>query len=154
MQVEGFCDASCSGNPGPGAAAAILVALEGSLVARELEIVSEVTPQTTNQREELKAGLLILEQLKRPTRLTITSDSRYLVDGMTRWLTGWVRKGWKTAGGGPVANQDLWLRLQELAARHDVTWQWVKGHAGHPYNERCDRLAVAAVRRWQQERRG
>ncbi|MEB3238305.1 MAG: ribonuclease HI [Candidatus Sericytochromatia bacterium] len=152
--VEGFCDASCSGNPGPGAAAAILVARDGQLVAREIEVVSDVTALTTNQREELKGGILVLEQLKRPTRITITSDSRYLVDGMTKWMAGWVRKGWRTAGGDPVANQDLWQRLQELAARHEVDWQWVKGHAGHPYNERCDKLAVAAVRRYQQERRG
>ncbi|MBM3258610.1 MAG: ribonuclease HI [Candidatus Sericytochromatia bacterium] len=151
--VEGYCDASCSGNPGPGAAAAILVAREGATVAREIEVVSDVTPQTTNQREELKGGILVLEQLKRPTRITITSDSRYLVDGMTKWMPAWIRKGWRTAGGDPVANLDLWHQLQALADRHEVTWQWVKGHAGHPYNERCDRLAVAAVRRFQQERR-
>ena len=151
VKVEGYCDAACSGNPGPGAAAAILVALDGDQVAKELEVVSPVTPMTTNQREELKGAILILEQLKRPTRLAITSDSRYLVDGMTRWLPGWIRKGWRNAGGAPVANQDLWQQLIELSGRHEVSWHWVKGHAGHPYNERCDKLAVAAVRQFQKD---
>ncbi|MBU6429386.1 MAG: ribonuclease HI [Cyanobacteria bacterium REEB65] len=145
MTFEGYCDAACSGNPGPGAAAAVLVARDGARVVSEKELVSEVEPQTTNQREELKGAILILEALTRPVAISVTSDSRYLVDGMTKWLPNWERKGWVTAKGEAVANQDLWRRLHELAGRHRVQWHWVKGHSGHAYNERCDRLAVAAV---------
>lgn len=143
---EGFCDAACSGNPGPGAAAAILVAREDAHVVKEIERVSPVEPMTTNQREELKGGILVLEALTREgVSITIYSDSRYLVDGMTQWIHGWQRSGWVNAKKEPVANKDLWQRLIALAARHQVSWRWVKGHAGHTYNERCDRLAVQAV---------
>jgi len=152
LTFEGYCDAACSGNPGPGAAAAILVARDGAAIAREREIVSEVEPMTTNQREELKGAILILEALTRPVSLVITSDSRYLVDGMTRWVGNWQRNGWRNAKGDAVANRDLWERLLELASRHRVRWAWIKGHAGHPYNERCDRLAVAAVAAWKKAR--
>ncbi len=145
MIFEGYCDASCSGNPGPGAPAAVLVAREGTRVVQEREIVGQVEPFTTNQREELKGAILILEALKRPVAITVTSDSRYLVDGMTRWVPNWLRNGWVNSKKEAVANQDLWRRLVDLAAGHDIRWNWVKGHAGHPYNERCDRLAVAAV---------
>lgn len=145
LTFEGYCDAACSGNPGPGAAAAILIAREDGRIIREREIVSEVEPETTNQREELRGAILILEALTRPTSLDITSDSRYLIDGMRSWVHNWQRRGWRTAKGEPVANQDLWQRLVRLAERHDVRWHWIKGHAGHEFNERCDRLAVAAV---------
>ncbi len=148
LSFEGYCDAACSGNPGPGAAAAVLVASEGDTLVREREIVSEVEPVTTNQREELKGAIIILEALTRPVSITITSDSRYLVDGMTKWVHNWQRNGWRNAKGDDVANQDLWERLVALSGRHRVRWAWIKGHAGHPYNERCDRLAVAAVAAW------
>lgn len=145
LTFEGYSDAACSGNPGPGAAAAILVARQDGRIVREREIVSEVEPETTNQREELKGGILILEALTRSTVIDITSDSRYLVDGMTSWVHNWQRRGWRNAKGEDVANQDLWFKLVRLAERHTVRWHWIKGHAGHEYNERCDRLAVAAV---------
>lgn len=145
LTFEGYCDAACSGNPGPGAAAAILVAREGSGIVREKEFVSPVERLTTNQREELRGGLLILEALTKPCELSITSDSRYLIDGMTKWMANWIRNGWRNAKGEDVSNQDLWRRLLQLSAAHRVRWAWIKGHAGHHYNERCDRLAVAAV---------
>ena len=150
MTIEGYCDAACLGNPGPGVPAAVLVARCGDQVVRERELVGTVEPMTTNQREELKGAILLLEALERPVSLTVTSDSRYLVDGMTRWVPNWVRKGWINANGQAVANQDLWSKLIELASRHEVHWCWVKGHAGHVYNERCDRLAVAAVKAFKQ----
>jgi ribonuclease HI len=153
LTFEGYCDAACSGNPGPGAAAAILVARENGRVVREKELASAVEPLTTNQREELKGAILILEALTRPhVDIAITSDSRYLVDGMTQWLPNWLRRGWRNAKGDEVANQDLWRRLVELTGRHTVSWQWTKGHAGHEYNERCDGLAVAAVAAWKRKR--
>ncbi len=145
LKFEGYCDAACSGNPGPGAAAAVLVARDDNRIVRERELVSEVEPVTTNQREELKGAILILEALTRPADIDITSDSKYLVEGMTNWIHGWQRRGWINSKGEEVANQDLWHRLVALAERHRVRWHWVKGHAGHEYNERCDRLAVAAV---------
>jgi ribonuclease HI len=150
MNIEGYCDAACSGNPGPGAAAAILVALEQGKVVKEKEIVSSVEPVTTNQRQELLGGILILEALtEKGLSLTITSDSKYLIEGMKSWIHGWKRNGWRNSKKEEVANQDLWKRLDVLASKHEVRWEWVKGHAGHSYNERCDRLAVAAVRRFQ-----
>ncbi|MBI6545389.1 MAG: ribonuclease HI [Cyanobacteria bacterium NC_groundwater_1444_Ag_S-0.65um_54_12] len=152
LVFEGYCDAACSGNPGPGAAAAILVARRDDCIVKEKEIVSAVTPLTTNQREELKGAILILEALARPTTICITSDSRYLVDGMTSWLAGWSRKGWVNAQGKAVANQDLWRQLMQLAAKHQVSWRWIKGHSGHPHNERCDRLAVTAVQAFKKQR--
>lgn len=154
LTFEGYCDAACSGNPGPGAAAAVLVARDGDKIVREREIISEVEALTTNQREELKGAIIILEALTRPTEIAITSDSRYLVDGMTQWIGNWVRKGWRNAKGDDVANRDLWERLIALARRHKVYWHWIKGHAGHTYNERCDRLAVAAVADWKKAQAG
>lgn len=146
MVFEGYCDAACSGNPGPGAAAAVLVARNSQgHVVKERELVSNVVPMTTNQREELKGAILILESLTKSAAIAITSDSKYLVDGMTKWLYGWKRKNWQNSKGEDVANQDLWHRLDALADRHRVSWHWVKGHSGHEYNERCDQLAVGAV---------
>ena len=151
MNIEGYCDAACSGNPGPGAAAAILVALEQGRVVKETELVSPVEAMTTNQRQELMGGILILEALtKEGLSITITSDSKYLIEGMKSWIHGWKRNGWLNSKKEEVANQDLWKRLNALASKHEVRWEWVKGHAGHSYNERCDRLAVAAVRRFQE----
>lgn len=151
MIIEGYSDAACSGNPGPGAAAAILVAREGNQILKETEMVSPVEPVTTNQRQELLGGILILEALKKEGQtLSITSDSRYLIDGMTSWIHGWKKNGWRNSKKEEVANRDLWERLDRLASRHRVRWNWVKGHAGHPFNERCDRLAVDAVRRFKE----
>jgi ribonuclease HI len=136
--VEIFTDGACSGNPGPGGWGAILRAK-----GKEKEL-SGSEKQTTNNRMELMAVIGALEVLKRPCRVTITTDSQYVMKGMTEWLTGWKAKGWKTAAKKPVKNAELWQRLEQAAAPHQVDWQWVRGHDGHEENERADRLAVAA----------
>ncbi len=138
--VEIHTDGACSGNPGPGGWAAIL-AWKG----RQKEI-SGAEPETTNNRMELLAAIRALEALKRPMRVRIYTDSEYLRRGMTEWLEGWKRRGWRTAGKKPVKNRDLWERLDELCRRHRVEWRWLKGHAGDPLNERADRLAREAIR--------
>ncbi|HLW28663.1 MAG TPA: ribonuclease HI [Kiloniellales bacterium] len=137
--VEAFTDGACSGNPGPGGWGAIL-RWRGH--ERELSGGEEAT---TNNRMELMAAIAALEALKRPSRIAITTDSNYLKDGITKWVTAWQRNGWKTAAKKAVKNRDLWERLVEAAAPHQVEWHWVKGHAGHPENERADALARAAM---------
>ncbi len=137
--VRLYTDGACSGNPGPGGWGAIL---RYGDVEKEL---SGGAPDTTNNRMELTAAIRGLEALREPCRVVLTSDSKYLVDAVTkRWLYGWRRKGWRRTGG-PVLNVDLWQELLPLLERHDVEMVWVKGHAGHPENERCDRLAVAQI---------
>ena len=137
--VEIFTDGACSGNPGPGGWGAILRyrGTEKELHGGE--------PATTNNRMEMMAVIQALEGLKRPVSAVIYTDSRYLLDGATRWLPGWKRKSWKTADNKPVKNVDLWQRLDAAAAPHQVEWIWVRGHAGHPENERADALARANV---------
>jgi len=142
-EVEIFTDGACRGNPGPGGWGALL-SYGGT--RREL---SGAERQTTNNRMELLAAISALEALKRPCTVVLTTDSVYVRDGITRWLAGWKRKGWRTASGSPVKNQDLWQRLDAAAARHQVRWEWVKGHAGHPGNEAADRLANQAIDRMQ-----
>ena len=132
-------DGSCLGNPGPGGWAAVL---RYGKHAREL---SGADPETTNNRMEMTAVLEGLSALREPCRVTIEIDSEYVKKGITEWLAGWKRRGWKTASKQPVKNQDLWRRLDEAVARHDVKWRWVKGHAGHADNNRCDELARAAA---------
>jgi len=139
-EVEIFTDGACSGNPGPGGWAALL-RWNGHEKA-----LSGGEPATTNNRMELMAAIAALEALKRPVRATLHTDSRYVMDGITRYMPGWKRKGWKTAAGGPVKNIDLWQRLNVALARHEVAWEWVRGHAGHAENERVDALARAAAR--------
>ncbi|MGE4366275.1 ribonuclease HI [Thermomonas sp.] len=136
-QVRAHTDGACLGNPGPGGWAALL---HWRGVEREL---AGGEPATTNNRMELMAAIAALEALKEPCDVVLTTDSQYLRQGMTEWMPGWLRRGWKTAGGEPVKNRDLWERLHAAAARHAVDWRWVKGHAGHPENERVDRLARA-----------
>ncbi len=143
-EITAFTDGACSGNPGPGGWGLLLVATEGGAVVREREL-SGGEAATTNNRMELLAAITALETLSRPSRITIVTDSSYVRDGVTRWIHGWKRNGWKTAAKKPVKNEDLWRRLDAAAARHDVTWQWVKGHAGHPENERADALARAGM---------
>lgn len=133
--VHIYTDGSCLGNPGAGGWAAILV--YGN-TEKELCGYDE---HTTNQRMELMAAIMALEALKRPVKLTLTSDSKYLKDGITKWIVNWKKNGWKNATKKPVANQDLWQRLDAATKPHDITWAWVKGHDGHPMNERCDDLA-------------
>ncbi len=139
--VEIHTDGACSGNPGPGGWAAIL-AWKG----RRKEL-SGAEPETTNNRMELLAAIRALEALRRPMRVRIYTDSEYLRRGMTEWLEGWKRRGWRTSARKPVKNRDLWERLDELCRRHRVEWRWLKGHAGDPLNERADRLAREAIRR-------
>lgn len=139
--VEIFADGACSGNPGPGGWGAILrcpdLGMEKELSGGERE--------TTNNRMELTAVIRALQALKRPCRVTVTTDSRYVVDAFRAgWLANWQKNGWRTAGKQPVKNKELWQALMEAAKPHDVTWKWIRGHAGHVENERADGLAVAA----------
>ena len=139
--VELYTDGACSGNPGPGGYGAILV-----FGNREREL-SGGEKETTNNRMELMAAIVGLEALKEPCRVVLTSDSRYLVDAVEKkWLDSWIKRGWKKADGKPALNIDLWQRLLLQLERHDVSFVWIKGHAGHPYNERCDELATAYYR--------
>lgn len=137
--MEIFTDGACRGNPGPGGWGALL-----RYKGREKALWGS-EPHTTNNRMELTAAILALEALKRPSRVRLTTDSEYVRKGITEWVPAWVRRGWKTADRKPVKNQDLWQRLTAAAARHDVEWRWVKGHQGHPENERADALANRAI---------
>lgn len=138
-EVELFCDGACSGNPGPGGYGAIL-----RCRGQEKEL-SGGEPETTNNRMELTAAIAGLQQLTRPCRVTVVTDSQYLVKGMTEWLAGWQRNGWKNSKKEPVLNRDLWEQLVSLSSRHHLHWQWVRGHDGHAENERCDLLAREAI---------
>ncbi len=137
--IEIYCDGACSGNPGVGGWGCILRHGE-----HEKELCGAVAA-TTNNRMELTAAISALESLTRPCHVVLTTDSQYLVKGMTEWLPGWVKKGWINSKKEPVLNRDLWERLIELTGRHKVTWAWVRGHAGHEENERCDALARGAI---------
>ncbi|MBX9814487.1 MAG: ribonuclease HI [Proteobacteria bacterium SG_bin5] len=138
-QVEIFTDGACKGNPGPGGWGVLL-----RMGAHEKEL-SGGEPLTTNNRMELTAALEGLKALNRPCRVTLFTDSRYVMDGLTKWIHGWRKNGWKTADKKPVKNADLWQALLAAAAPHRIEWRWVKGHAGHPENERVDRLASDAA---------
>ncbi|MBS0456152.1 MAG: ribonuclease HI [Proteobacteria bacterium] len=135
--VEIHTDGACLGNPGPGGWAALL-----RFAGREKELAGG-EPATTNNRMELMAAIAGLEALREPCEVALHTDSKYVQQGITEWLPGWMRRGWKTSGGEPVKNQDLWQRLHAASSRHRVRWLWVKGHAGHPDNERVDALARA-----------
>ena len=137
--VTVYTDGACSGNPGPGGWGAILMS------GPHRKEIKGGEPETTNNRMELSAAIGALEALKRPSVVALHTDSNYLKDGITKWIHGWKRNGWKTADKKPVKNEDLWKRLDAAAARHDVAWNWVKGHAGHPENERADELARAGM---------
>ena len=139
-----FTDGACSGNPGPGGWGALLQAREGASVIKERELKGGEA-LTTNNRMELLAAISALESLGRPAAITVVTDSAYVKNGVSQWIHGWKRNGWKTAARGAVKNEDLWRRLDAAQARHQVTWQWVKGHAGHPENERADALARAGM---------
>jgi ribonuclease HI len=139
-QVVIHTDGACSGNPGPGGWGAVLHAgsNEKELWGGEL--------QTTNNRMELMAAIHALEALTKPCRVELHTDSQYVQKGITEWVRGWKARGWKTADKSPVKNRDLWEALDAAAAKHDLRWHWVKGHAGHPENERADALARAGLR--------
>ncbi|MHB8237557.1 MAG: ribonuclease HI [Acidithiobacillus ferrivorans] len=132
--IELFTDGGCRGNPGMGAWGACL------RLAGQEKVLWGFVPETTNNRMELTAALRGLEALKRPSVVRVISDSRYLRDGMTQWLTGWQRRGWRTAAGDAVKNKDIWERLVTVAAPHEIQWEWVRGHSGHIENERVDAL--------------
>jgi ribonuclease HI len=138
-KVEIATDGACKGNPGPGGWGVLIRS-----GAREREL-SGGEPLTTNNRMELTAAIRGLEALKRPCAVELSTDSRYVMDGLTKWIHGWQRNGWKTADKKPVKNADLWQELLAAVKSHRITWQWVKGHAGHPDNERADRLASDAA---------
>jgi ribonuclease HI len=136
--VEVWTDGGCKPNPGPGGWAAIL-----RYGGHERELFG-ADPQTTNNRMELTAAAAALEALRRPCQVVVNTDSEYVRNGVTRWSTGWVRRNWRNASGDPVANMDLWRRLLDAAAKHEVEWRWLRGHAGDVMNERADKLATLA----------
>lgn len=138
-RVEIFCDGACSGNPGVGGWGSIL---RSGAAEKEL---SGAAVETTNNRMEMTAAIEALSSLKRPCNVVVTTDSQYLVKGMTEWIHGWVKKGWVNSKKEPVLNRDLWERLLELSRVHKLEWRWVRGHNGHAENERCDELARAAI---------
>lgn len=137
--IEIYTDGACSGNPGPGGWG-VLLRWRG----HEKEL-SGGEDDTTNNRMELMAAIQALESLKRPSQVDLHTDSTYVRDGITKWIHGWKRNGWKTSAKKPVKNEDLWKRLDAALADHQVSWHWVKGHAGHPENERADELATTAA---------
>ena len=137
--IDVFTDGACSGNPGPGGWGAILRS-----GAHEKEI-SGGEPLTTNNRMEMTAAIRALQSIKKPSKVTIHTDSRYLMDGATQWMKKWKSNGWKTSDKKPVKNDDLWRALEDAAAPHEVSWRWVKGHSDHVENERADALARGAI---------
>ena len=145
MKVEIFCDGACSGNPGVGGWGAIL------RYGDTIKELSGANCDTTNNRMEMTAAIEALASLKRPCEVILTTDSQYLVKGMTEWIQGWVRKSWINSKKEPVLNRDLWERLLELSRIHSVRWVWVRGHNGHAENERCDELARAAIEEYRRE---
>ncbi len=139
-----YTDGACSGNPGPGGWGVLLLARDAGAVVKERTLQGGEA-MTTNNRMELLAAISALEALARPSEIIIVTDSAYVKNGVTEWIHGWKRNGWRTAGRDPVKNADLWQRLDLAQARHKVEWRWIKGHAGHAENERADALARAGM---------
>ncbi len=139
--VEIFTDGACRGNPGPGGWAALLRYGDAE------KLVSGAAAETTNNRMELQAAISALEQLTRPSKVAITTDSEYLRQGINQWIQKWKRNGWRTSQRKPVKNRDLWQRLDELVQKHQIEWHWVRGHSGHPENEQVDQAANVAIDR-------
>ena len=142
--IEAFTDGACLGNPGPGGWAALL------RMHDKEKVLSGGETETTNNRMELMAAIQALETLKHPCRVLLTTDSRYVMQGIEQWLPAWLANGWRTAQRKPVKNQDLWQRLQLAQQRHEVRWQWVRGHSGHAENERVDQAARKQAMRYSQ----
>ncbi len=140
IEYIAYTDGACSGNPGPGGWGVVLRAMKNGEITKQKELCGGEA-DTTNNRMELMAAISCLEILSRHTEITIITDSVYVKDGMTKWIMGWKKNGWKTAAKKPVKNVELWQRLDEAVAMHKVTWQWIKGHAGHEGNELADELA-------------
>ena len=138
-QVMIFTDGACRGNPGPGGWGAVL--RYGSTE----KTLSGGEPDTTNNRMELMAAIMALEALTQPCQVVLTTDSPYVMDGITQWMANWKKRGWKTASRQPVKNADLWRRLDAACGKHTIEWQWVKGHSGHPENEKADALANRGI---------
>lgn len=143
-ELYAYTDGACSGNPGPGGWGVLLLAREAGAVVKERTLQGGEA-MTTNNRMELLAAISALETLARPSEIIIVTDSAYVKNGVTEWIHGWKRNGWRTAGKDPVKNVELWQRLDQAAARHRVQWRWIKGHAGHEENERADALARAGM---------
>lgn len=142
-EVSLYTDGACSGNPGPGGYGTILV------YRGQEKVLSGGDPSTTNNRMELMSVIVGLEALKEPCSVTLTSDSKYVIDGLQKgWAVSWKKRGWKKADGKPALNADLWERLLVLTEMHSMQYVWVHGHRGHAYNERCDALAVSEYQRW------
>jgi ribonuclease HI len=139
MTIEAFTDGACKSNPGLGGWGVVL-----RMGPHEKQL-SGAEPATTNNRMEITAAIRALQALKRPSCITIHTDSRYLINGITKWIYDWEKNGWKTAAKKPVLNTDLWQELQQATATHTIKWAWIKGHDGHPENERADQLASAAA---------
>lgn len=139
-----YTDGACSGNPGPGGWGVLLVARDGAQTLKEREL-SGGEADTTNNRMELMAAIQALESLSRSSQITVVTDSAYVKNGVTGWIFGWKRNGWKTADNKPVKNAELWQRLDQAQQRHQVEWRWIKGHAGHEENERADALARSGM---------
>ena len=143
-ELFAYTDGACSGNPGPGGWGVLLRAMNGDTIAKERELQGGEA-DTTNNRMELLAAIHALEALERASTITVVTDSAYVKNGVTSWIFGWKRNGWKTSSKKPVKNVELWQRLDIAQERHTVEWKWVKGHAGHPENERADELARAGM---------
>ncbi len=139
-----YTDGACSGNPGPGGWGAVLIARKDGAVIKTRELKGGA-PLTTNNQMELMAAISALETLKGAVRCTVITDSVYVKDGISKWIDGWKKNGWRTAAKKPVKNADLWQRLDKARQTHSVKWKWVKGHAGHPQNEQADALARAGM---------
>lgn len=151
MQIVAYTDGACSGNPGPGGWGVLLLARDGDTEMKRRELCGGA-PDTTNNRMELTAAIEALNALERPTRITIVTDSTYVKDGITKWLKNWIARDWRTAAKKPVKNEDLWRALDQARTPHDVTWDWVKGHAGHPENEAADELARTGMKPFKPEK--
>lgn len=145
-----YTDGACSGNPGPGGWGVLLLAKEGDTLLKE-RALNGGAAETTNNQMELLAAIHALETLERSSKITVVTDSAYVKNGVTGWIYGWKRNGWRTSNKKPVKNVELWQRLDAAQARHDVTWEWVKGHAGHPENERADELAREGMAPYKQK---
>lgn len=143
-ELFAYTDGACSGNPGPGGWGVLLRASDGDTVLKEREL-SGGEALTTNNQMELMAAIMALETLEKPSTITVVTDSAYVKNGVTGWIFGWKHNGWKTSSKKPVKNVELWQRLDTAQERHSVTWEWVKGHAGHPENEKADELARAGM---------
>ena len=147
-EVEVFTDGACKGNPGPGGWGFLL------RMGQHEKEMSGGEPHTTNNRMEMTAVIRALSALTEPCRISLYSDSKYVIDGITKWLPGWEKRGWKTAAKKPVLNEDLWRKLSEVVRRHEVTWNWVRGHDGHEKKERVDQLASSAAEKIAHESNG